>query len=151
MGPLRAANSKLEKAKTQLGLGGPKYIAGSETLKAIGESAKWPTLSVPVVFLSRVEGGTPRANSSDCLASCEQMMRETSNVSSWVVPGNQNSYVIECAADDLKDTKPAIEYLTGQLQAGKLVMIGVDYKQGTGKDNLENIGSLSGCDGDGRG
>lgn len=79
------------------------------------------------------------------------MMRETSNVSGWGVPGNQNSYVIECGANDLKGTKPAIEYLTGQLQAGKLVMIGVDYKQGTGKDNLENIGSLSGCDGDGSG
>ena len=129
----------LEKAKTQLGIGGPKDVAGPETLKAIADAGKWPTLHVPVDFLSQINGGTPRANSSDCDDVCQQMMEQTNNVANRVTPCHGNANVIECSGDNPKGTKLASDYLFGQLKADKPVMIGVDYKAGTGTSNVNDI------------
>ncbi len=129
----------LEKAKTQLGIGGPKDVAGPETLKAIADASKWPTLHVPVDFLSQISGGTPRAASSDCDDACQEMMQKTSNVSNRVTPCHGNDNVIQCGDNNAKGTKEASDYLFGQLKAGKPVMIGVDYKAGTGTSNVNDI------------
>ena len=129
----------LEKAKTQLGLGGPKDIAGAETLKAIGESSKWPTLHVSVDFLSQISGGTPRARSSDCDDACEQMMRETSSVANRITPSSGNGNVIQCGSENPKGMQAASDYVFNQLKAGRPVMVGVDYKAGTGTSNVNNI------------
>jgi len=129
----------LEKAKKQLGLGGPKDVAGPETLKAIADAGKWPTLHIPVDFLSQIDGGTPRANSSDCDDACQEMMQKTSNVANRVTPRVGNDNVIQCGPDKPKGTKDASEYLFSQLKAGKPVMIGVDYKAGTGTSNVNDI------------
>ncbi len=129
----------LEKAKAQLGLGGPKDIAGPETLKAISQSTEFPTLHVPVNFLSQLSKGSPRAKSSDCDNACQEMMETAPNPANRVTPRDGNDNVIQCGGGNLKGTKAASDYLFDQLKAGKPVMIGVDYKEGTGKSNVNDI------------
>lgn len=66
-------------------------------------------------------------------------MELTSNLANRVTPCNGNGNVVRCRDNNAKGTEAASGYVFGQLTAGKPVMIGVDYKEGSGRSNVDDI------------
>lgn len=66
-------------------------------------------------------------------------MRETSSVANRITPSSGNGNVIQCGSENPKGMQAASDYLFDQLKAGRPVMVGVDYKAGTGTSNVNNI------------
>jgi peptidoglycan hydrolase-like protein with peptidoglycan-binding domain len=123
----------LSRAKTAFGIGGPKDIAGPETLKALSAGAQSrPQLHVEIDFLTQLPHG-------DCSETSQLMMETTSKHEHRVTPRRGNQNVIECGASAPQGNTEALKYVRNQLEAGKPVMIGVNYKPGTGRSNTNDI------------
>lgn len=103
----------------------------TELVKVVGDQppTAGPSLHVKVDFVSQFDSRVPgdyagQRPAARCDNACEYMMRNTSERSHRVVPGQTNAAV-------MKSDTAALQYLESQLSAGKTVMLGVNRPHGT--------------------